>query len=203
MNAKGSPAKLKPLQITCTSSDCGAGLHCFKKSHKMAEVDRGKCRSCGIDLIDWERLHRRDLSDVTFTFEALKYEMVRHHYWHQIIDQRALNHARRKGRVGLQIAARRRLVTSVGPSEPMRDGYQTPLEGNVIYYAQHAVACCCRKCIEYWHGIPQGEALTESQIDYLADLVMQFVADRIPDLADKGVRVPFIQRVITDAQDAT
>jgi len=23
----------------------------------------------------------------------------------------------------------------------------------IVHYAQHATAACCRKCIEYWHGI--------------------------------------------------
>jgi hypothetical protein len=196
MTAKGNSGGLKPLKITCTSSDCEQGLHCFKKSRKMAEVDRGKCRSCGADLIDWKRIHTRDVNDALFTFEALKSELVRHHFWHKRIDQKAVNHARRKGRLELQTAARRKLERLVGSAEPARDGYQTPLEGNVIYYAQHALACCCRKCMEYWHGIPRGVALTNKQLDYFAELIMFFVRDRLPDISDAGQKVPPIRRIL-------
>lgn len=197
MTTKGNSAGLKPLKITCTSTDCEQGLHCFKKSREMAEVDRGKCRACGADLIDWKRVHTKDVNDASFTFAALKNELVRHHFWHKPIDQKAVNHARRKGRPGLQGAARHRLEKSVGAATPARDGYQTPLEGNVIYYAQHALACCCRKCMEYWYGIPRGVALTEQQLDYFVELIMLFVRDRLPDLPNEGQKVPpVIRRVL-------
>ncbi len=190
----GDTAKeLKPLKISCTSSKCDENLHCFLKSKKMADVDRGKCRSCGIDLIDWERVHKRELADANFTFEALKYELIRHHNWHKPIDELALNHARRKGRVGLRESARKRITKSVGPASPAFDGRQTPESKNIIFYAQHALACCCRKCIEYWHGIPKGIDLTSEQIDYFVELTMMFVNDRLPSLTEVGERVPAIR----------
>src|SRR5688500_1381420 len=95
-------SKLKPLKITCTSSDCNNNLHCFKKSREMAESERGNCRSCGAELIDWQRIQRRDIDDSSFVFNSLKQEMIRHLYWHKTIDQKAENYARRKGRVLLR-----------------------------------------------------------------------------------------------------
>lgn len=166
----------------------------------MTEDERGQCRSCGAKLVDWKRIHRRELSDARFTFEALQYEMIRHHYWHVPIDQRAENHARRKGRIRLKEAIRKRILQSVGPAMHARDGRQTPLEGsgNVIYYAQHAVACCCRTCMEYWHGIPKGVALTEGQVGYFSELVMMYVDARMPYLKDDPEKIPFIRNMAQD-----
>src|SRR5260370_5676215 len=123
--------KLKPLNVTCTSTDCENGLHCFKKSRQMAEADKGHCRACGVDLIDWHRVHQRDAKDGDFVFASLRNEYVRHHYWHKPIDIRAENHARRKGIIKLQAAVVIRLQKSLSPAN-YRDGMQTPREGNII-----------------------------------------------------------------------
>lgn len=184
----------KKLEITCTSSNCESGLHCFRATRKMKEMNqRGRCRSCGVALIDWERLHRRDLRDTQHTFSALRREFFRHHYWHLDIDRRARNHARRKGWNGLSKATRRRLETAIGAAQPFRDGTQTPRHGNSIYYAQHAVACCCRKCLEYWHGIPRGRTLSAEELSYLSDLCMLYLRERMPYLTDHGEKVPPIR----------
>lgn len=188
--------QLKPLKISCTSSDCENGLHCFKKSRYMAENERGRCRSCGIDLINWKRVQKRDLSDAFYTFKSLKYELVRHHFWHKPIDQKAENHARRKGHSKLVIAARQRLTNSLAPIDNAFDGRQTPFEGNIIYYAQHALACCCRTCLEYWHGIPKKEPLNGDEIEYLTNLIMMYIDERMPSLTLEGEHISAMRKII-------
>lgn len=64
------------------------------------------------------------------------------------------------------------------------------MEGNVLYYAQHATASCCRTCIEYWHGIPKGRELTHDEIGYLTALIIQFLNRRIPDLPAGSEKIP-------------
>ena len=91
--------KPPPLNIKCTSADCENELHCFKQLKKMTEEQRGKCRYCGADLVDWDRLHMRDFGDVAHTFAALKNEMIRHYFFHRELDDRAVRHAQRKGRI--------------------------------------------------------------------------------------------------------
>jgi hypothetical protein len=152
---------------------------------------RGRCRACGAELIDWDRVHRRDLADAAYTFAALKYELIRHHFWHVAIDPKAVDHARRKGKVRIHEAAERRVRKSVGPAEPPFDGRQTPREGsgNVIYYAQHATASCCRKCIEEWHGISRGRELNEEEIAYLTTLVAFYIDERLPFLTLHGEKI--------------
>ena len=178
------------LNIKCTSADCEHDLHCFKQLKKMTEEQRGKCRYCGADLVDWDRLHVRDFSDVAYTFAALKNEMIRHCFFHSVIDEKAVRHAQRKGRIELKEAARHRLAKYLAPAEPARDGRQTPFEGNAIFYAQHATATCCRTCLEYWHNIPKGRTLNAEERAYCAALVDCFLDERMPELADTPIKVP-------------
>lgn len=185
--------KLKPLKITCTSSDCNSGLHCFKATKKMVKANlEGRCRSCGISLVNWERVHNRNLNDAAYTFQALKYELIRHHFWHIEIDPKAINHARRKGKIGMRAAAENRIKKSVGDAHPVFDGRQTPKSGNALFYAQHATASCCRKCIEEWHGIEMGRELSPAEIAYLTELLVLFIDERLPDLTEEGEKVPAI-----------
>jgi Domain of unknown function (DUF4186) len=182
--------KPPPLEIKCTSTDCDNDLHCFKQLKKMTPDQRGKCRDCGADLVDWKRLHRRDKGDAEHTFEALQHELIRHHFFHRPVDDGAMRHAQRKGRDQLKDAARDRLSKYLAVVEPPRDGRQTPLEGNAIYYAQHATATCCRTCLEYWHDIPKGRPLTDGELDYCVSLVDLFLDEKLPDLADEPINVP-------------
>ena len=141
-------------------------------------------------MVDWARLHRRNLLDAAYTFEALQHELIRHHCWHVSIDEKARLHARRKGMEMLLAAARHRLVKYLAPAEPTRDGRQTPFTGNAIFHAQHATACCCRTCLEYWHAIPKGRALKQEEIDYCHRLVEMFLRQRLPDLKEEPEKVP-------------
>lgn len=190
MNDK-APLELMPLEITCTSSACDSGLHCFKATRELrAKNAVGACRSCGAELVDWQRVHDRNAVDATFTFEQLKLELIRHYFWHVEFDQKALDHALRKGRKALHAAARRRLESSVGRAGSPYDGRQTPFKGNTLYYAQHATASCCRACMEYWHAIPKDRDLTEDELEYLASLMVLFLDERLPDLPDDPTIVP-------------
>jgi hypothetical protein len=191
MTSDAVPAELPKLAISCTSADCEQDLHCFRSTKKLREDGlAGACRVCHVQLVDWERVHERRFDDVDYTFSELRHEMIRHHFWHVEIDERARNHALRKGRVALLVAADKRLATSVGRENPYRDGRQTPFEGNVLYYAQHATASCCRTCIEYWHDIPKGRPLTTGELTYLGRLLERFIADRLPTLPDGPTKVP-------------
>lgn len=91
-------------------------------------------------------------------------------------------------------AAEKRLRKYVGPENPSFDGRQTPKSGNIIFYAQHATAACCRACVEQWHGFPKGRDLTDDEIAYLTELVFRYIVERLPDLTEEGEKVPPISR---------
>lgn len=186
---------LKPLKLKCTQSDCGNDLHCFLQKTQKPRALGGPCRSCGKDLIDFPRVQARNVGDIDNTFESLSREWIRHQLWERPFDQHAINHARRKGmRAFREVDAAKRIRQAVGKARHPMEGKQTPFEGNVLYYAQHSVAACCRRCIEYWHAIPMGEPLTDDQVAYLTQLVLRYVEQRIPDLAEEPVKVPPIRK---------
>lgn len=184
---------IEPLDIKCTDSDCEHGLHCFRSTKQMLDRNLGgRCRDCGADLVDWSRVHTRNPADAAYTIHMLEYELIRHHYWHISLDDRAVNYARRKGRIALNKAVENRLRKSVGVKTAF-DGRQTPKEGNPIFYAQHATATCCRKCIEEWHGIPQDQPLSNNELAYLSSLCTLYLDQRLPNLSEHGEKVPAVR----------
>jgi hypothetical protein len=201
---------LKPLKITCTSTKCEDGLHCFKRNQRKARSSTtaaGSCRACGVELVDWNRIHARNAADIQHTVKSLKHEYIRHHYWHEPISEKAVNYARRKGLIGLKEAAEKRITTSVGlASEKLfRDGTQTPVgdDMNALHYAQHAMACCCRKCIEYWHGIPSNQDLKPDDVTYFTELMMHYLNERIPNVTESGEKVPSVRRKKKETEEET
>ncbi len=180
----------EPLGVKCTDSDCGNDLHCFKRTRAMARENapRGECRACRQHLVELDRTRQRRPGDRDYLLQSLHKELIRHHFWHLPLDQKAFDKAVRNGRRGLHEAAQKRLRTSVGKAEPFRDGTQTPMHGDAVYYAQHATASCCRTCIEYWHGIPKGYELTDEELDYLHGLVVGYLDTRLPDLQDEPTK---------------
>ena len=183
----------KPLaKVTCSSYDCERDLHSFRRRRPRNLSYRSeRCFSCDAQLVDWDRLDKHDVRDVENTFESLRRELIRHHFWHTTLDDKALRHAEKKGVAGLREAAEHRLRKNVAlPSSQLyRDGAQTPREGNVIYYAQHATATCCRKCIEVWHGIDRETPLQEAEIGYMTELIMRYIETRLPALPPDGSKL--------------
>lgn len=55
------------------------------------------------------------------------------------------------------------IAKRLAPAAIPNDGKQTPFRGHPVFVAQHATACCCRGCLEKWHHIPAGRALTEEE----------------------------------------
>ena len=55
------------------------------------------------------------------------------------------------------------------------DGKQTPMKGHPVFIAMHATATCCRNCMYKWHHIPVKKALTESEKNYVVDLIMAWI----------------------------
>lgn len=65
----------------------------------------------------------------------------------------------------------------LAPAEPKNDGRQTPMRGHPVFIAQHATATCCRDCLEKWHRIPQGQPLTEEQIEHILAVISRWLAN--------------------------
>lgn len=180
--------RLTPQDITCGSTKCQDELHCFslKKSSVRKFGKAGVCRECGTDLIDWSRVHKRDLEDAAFTFSAMKNELIRHVFWHTEIDDAARDKAIKEGLKPMKERSKKVLKTRVGKHNAFIDGRQTPMgNGDIVNYAQHATATCCRKCIEIWHNIPQDHELTEEEIGFFSELISLYTVERIPEVKNE------------------
>ena len=62
-------------------------------------------------------------------------------------------------------------------AHPVNDGRQTPMRNHPVFIAQHATGTCCRKCLEKWHRIPKGQPLTEEQINYILQVLKQWLTN--------------------------
>nr|WP_052477787.1 DUF4186 domain-containing protein [Kibdelosporangium sp. MJ126-NF4]CEL13979.1 hypothetical protein [Kibdelosporangium sp. MJ126-NF4]CTQ88347.1 hypothetical protein [Kibdelosporangium sp. MJ126-NF4] len=66
----------------------------------------------------------------------------------------------------------------LAPAAPRKDGRQTPYRGHPVFVAQHATATCCRTCLERWHGIPAGAALSDTERTYVVDAICLWIANQ-------------------------
>lgn len=200
--------KLKKLAIRCSNTDCANNLHCFRKSTKQPSQQDGQCQACGVQLVEWPRVHRRDLADSEHTLTSLKYEWIRHHYWTKPLSQRVIDHARRKGRQGLGVAVEKKITQSISKPKSLNawDGRQTTFDETketIITCGQHAVACCCRTCLEYWHGIPANSPLDHKQFEYIKALILMYIDQRMPGLQAEPARVARLTRSRRRSEDSS
>jgi Domain of unknown function (DUF4186) len=63
----------------------------------------------------------------------------------------------------------------LAPAELVNDGKQTPMRNHPIFVAQHATATCCRGCLEKWHLIPKGYALTSDEKAYILSILRRWL----------------------------
>ena len=65
------------------------------------------------------------------------------------------------------------------PAFIKNDGKQTPYKGHPVFKAQHATATCCRSCLFKWHKIPAGRALSETEVIFAKDIIMDWILERV------------------------
>ena len=65
--------------------------------------------------------------------------------------------------------------TRLKPEIIPNDGKQTPMRGHPVFISQHATATCCRGCLEKWHKIPKGRELTNEEVDFIVNLLIEWI----------------------------
>ena len=183
-NADGTPA------ITCQNADCENDEHCFrpKPTGKDWKEPSGDCKYCGENPVDWERVKKRDLTDIPALRDELRKEWIRNHFWNKAIDEKSLGMLARSTRKEIRADIRHSLQACVGPAQPYMDGRRVPMDddklsGKPFAYAQHATAACCTKCAYYWWGFERDTQYSDAQIDFLTDMCFGYLEDRgaLPD----------------------
>ena len=86
-----------------------------------------------------------------------------------------LEYLEQKGLAEILEHGRGFVAERLGEAEPLNDGRQTPMKNHPVFIAQHATGTCCRKCLEKWHRIPKGKALTEKQIEYIVAVIEKWL----------------------------
>ena len=89
-----------------------------------------------------------------------------------------------KGWMAIRAQTERIIRERLAPAHPRQDGRQTPMRGHPVFKAQHATAVCCRGCLEKWHGIAAGRALSEVEIACAAEMVLGWLRDQAGDLSE-------------------
>ena len=91
------------------------------------------------------------------------------------LDAQSLAYIQEKGTDTIRRHAADFIAARLAPAEPENDGRQTPMRGHPVFIAQHATATCCRGCLEKWHHIPHGTALTAAQQAWIVGLIMAWI----------------------------
>ncbi len=67
---------------------------------------------------------------------------------------------------------------------PKNDGKQTPMKGHPVFIAQHATATCCRGCLQKWHRIQKGRALSDNKVGFIVRLIMKWIEKQMDGRRD-------------------
>ena len=70
------------------------------------------------------------------------------------------------------------ITKRLAPLNIPNDGKQTPWNGHPVFIAQHATATCCRGCLYKWHHIDKNKELTGEEINYIVELIMNWIIRR-------------------------
>jgi hypothetical protein len=92
------------------------------------------------------------------------------------LQQKELEYLHQKGLSEILEHAADFIEKRLAPALPANDGKQTPWHNHPVFVAQHATATCCRGCLQKWHQIPKGRALTEEEQQYIVEVISTWLS---------------------------
>lgn len=78
------------------------------------------------------------------------------------------------------------IAKRLAPEKIPNDGKQTPMKGHPVFKAQHACACCCRRCLNKWYRVPENTELTKEQQRRIVNLLMAWIEKEYFTLNNDG-----------------
>ena len=123
-------------------------------------------------MADEQDLLSRDLDEV---FAALGRSAFRRRFR---LRGRELDYLRKKGLPTVLEHAASFVEQRLAPAAPANDGKQTPMGNHPAFVAQHATGTCCRGCLEKWHRIPKGRALSAREQEYVGRVIRRWLASQ-------------------------
>jgi predicted Fe-S protein YdhL (DUF1289 family) len=92
------------------------------------------------------------------------------------LQQKDLDYLRRKGMDVVLEHAADFIEKRLAAARPVNDGKQTPWRGHPVFVAQHATATCCRGCLEKWHAIEKGRALSDEEKQHVIEAIRTWLS---------------------------
>lgn len=113
-------------------------------------------------------------SDIASLFLRLSHSQFRSSFY---LNQKDKEIVATKGLATIREHARQIIAKRLAPAFIPNDGKQTPMRHGTspVFIAQHATGCCCRGCLEKWHHIPRGRALTAAEQAYVVEVLMHWI----------------------------
>jgi predicted Fe-S protein YdhL (DUF1289 family) len=94
------------------------------------------------------------------------------------LREKELDYLRRKGMSEVLKHAATFIEKRLAPAFPANDGKQTPWHNHPVFVAQHATATCCRGCLQKWHEISKGRALTVEEQQYIIEVIGRWLSQQ-------------------------
>ena len=135
--------------------------------------------SSSADVIDVDEEDKSVMSsDIASLFLRLSQSKFRSSFY---LNQKDRDIVAEKGLATIREHARQIIAKRLAPAVIPNDGRQTPMRHGTspVFIAQHATGCCCRGCLEKWHHIPKGGALTGSEQAYVVNVLMHWIEKNI------------------------
>lgn len=195
LTASPLPAGVIPIVIKCRWSSCRHGRHTLDHHHtggRGVNYPVGFCQECGESITDLPQPGApMPFDDDQFfnVFARFPNELIRAHYWSVPIDLYAHNQALRLGKRKLLAKVRKQVRDSMLLDDAFKNR-RAAWNGDIVAYAQHATATCCRLCASYWHGLPRDMKVTPTgdQLAYVVSLAEAYIQLRLPELPDEPSR---------------
>lgn len=91
------------------------------------------------------------------------------------LKQKEIEYINKKGLQEIENQTYEIINKRLKPKIIENDGKQTPMKNHPVFIAQHATATCCRGCLEKWHHINKNKELTEHEIDFIVELITEWI----------------------------
>ncbi len=121
-------------------------------------------------------LHIQENMIINNLFDKLSHSKFRSSFH---LKEKDINYVKEKGIDKIKLHAYDFICKRLAPLNIPNDGKQTPMRGHPVFIAQHATATCCRNCLYKWHHIDKNKQLNESEINYIVDVIMNWIEREI------------------------
>lgn len=91
------------------------------------------------------------------------------------LKQKEIDYINKKGLEEIKKQTYEIINKRLKPEIIKNDGKQTPMKNHPVFIAEHATATCCRGCLEKWHHIKKNKELTDHEIDFIVELIMEWI----------------------------